>query len=249
MSLYRGGNEPLKGTVVAVTGGANGIGLGCAELMAKAGATVVLVDRDKAALEKAVAQIGANAIALELDLFDNVAVKNMAAEIVRLAGGLDILYANAGCYIGGNVSEQDPDDWDRMLRLNVNVALRTASAVMPHMIAQKSGDIIFTSSIAGIIPIVWEPVYCATKYAIQGFMHSARRQLVKDGVRLMAVLPGPVVTPLIDNWPKAKLDEALASDGLMYPIEVAECVLFMVTRPRNVSVRDLVIIPNGTDLC
>ena len=65
----------------------------------------------------------------------------------------------------------------------------------------------------------------------------------------MAVLPGPVVTPLIDNWPKAKLDEALASDGLMYPIEVAECVLFMVTRPRNVSVRDLVIIPNGTDLC
>jgi ribitol 2-dehydrogenase len=116
------------------------------------------------------------------------------------------------------------------------------------MVAQKSGDIIFTSSIAGIVPVVWEPIYTASKFAVQAFVHTIRRQLSKHGVRVGAVAPGPVVTALLDDWPKAKMDEALASGSLMQPKEVADAVLFMLTRPRNVTIRDLVILPNSVDL-
>jgi ribitol 2-dehydrogenase len=172
----------------------------------------------------------------------------MLPKILDLAGGLDIFHANAGAYVGGDVLDGNPDEWDRMLNLNVNAAFRSVHAVLPHMVAQKSGDIIFTSSIAGIVPVVWEPIYTASKFAVQAFVHTIRRQLSKHGVRVGAVAPGPVVTALLDDWPKAKMDEALASGSLMQPKEVADAVLFMLTRPRNVTIRDLVILPNSVDL-
>ena len=79
-------------------------------------------------------------------------------------------------------------------------------------------------------------------------MHTTRRQVAQQGVRIGSVLPGPVVTALLDDWPKAKMDEALANGSLMQPTEVAEAVLFMVTRPKGVTIRDLVILPNNVDL-
>lgn len=172
----------------------------------------------------------------------------MLEKILALAGGLDIFHANAGAYVGGDVTEGDPDAWDRMLNLNINAAFRSVHAVLPHLVAQKSGDILFTSSIAGIVPVVWEPIYTASKFAVQAFVHTTRRQLAKHGVRVGSVAPGPVVTALLDDWPKAKMDEALASGSLMQAQEVADCVMFMLTRPRNVTVRDIVILPNNVDL-
>jgi ribitol 2-dehydrogenase len=135
-----------------------------------------------------------------------------------------------------------------MLNLNINAAFRSVHAVLPHMIAQRSGDILFTSSVAGVIPVVWEPIYTASKHAVQAFVHATRRQVAPHGVRVGAVLPGPVVTALLDDWPKAKMEEALANGSLMQPQEVAEAVLFMLTRQRNVTIRDLVILPSSLDL-
>ena len=83
---------------------------------------------------------------------------------------------------------------------------------------------------------------------MQVFHHPTRRQVAQYGARVGAVLPGPVVAALLDDWPKAKMDEALANGSLMQPIEVAESVLFMVTRSKNVTVRDIVILPNSVDL-
>jgi ribitol 2-dehydrogenase len=120
--------------------------------------------------------------------------------------------------------------------------------VLPHMIERRTGDIIVTSSIAGIVPVVWEPIYTASKFAVQAFVHTVRRQIAPHGVRIGSVAPGPVVTALLDDWPKAKMDEALANGSLMQPKEVADAVLFMLTRPRNVTVRDLVILPLSVDL-
>ncbi|HBH8018803.1 TPA: SDR family oxidoreductase [Escherichia coli] len=241
-------NTPLNGKVAAITGAASGIGLQCAKTLLDAGAKVVLIDREGDKLHKIVAELGENAYALQLDLFNNQQVDNMLADIIELAGGLDIFHANAGAYIGGPVAEGDPDVWDRVLNLNINVAFRCVRAVLPHMIAQRSGDIIFTSSIAGVVPVIWEPIYTASKFAVQAFVHTTRRQVSQYGVRVGAVLPGPVVTALLDDWPKAKMEEALANGSLMQPIEVAESVLFMVTRSKNVTVRDLVILPGSVDL-
>jgi ribitol 2-dehydrogenase len=241
-------SDSMKGKVAAITGAASGIGLACARALIEAGAKVVLVDRAQERLEKLCAELGPNASALVVDLLHPAEVSGMLPKILDLAGGLDIFHANAGAYVGGEVINGNPDEWDRMLNLNINAAFRSVHAVLPHMVAQKSGDIVFTSSVAGVVPVVWEPIYTASKFAVQAFVHTTRRQVAKHGVRVGAVLPGPVVTALLDDWPKAKMEEALASGSLMQPQEVAESVLFMLTRPRNVTIRDLVILPNSVDL-
>ena len=238
----------MKGKIAAITGAASGIGLECARTLLAEGAKVVLVDRAKDKLEQLCKELGPNALPLVVDLLDPADVSGMLPRILDIAGGLDVFHANAGAYIGGPVAEGDPDAWDRMLNLNINAAFRSVHAVLPHMIEQKTGDILFTSSIAGVVPVVWEPIYTASKFAVQAFVHSTRRQVAQHGVRVGAVLPGPVVTALLDDWPKEKMDEALANGSLMQPKEVADAVLFMLTRPRNVTIRDLVILPNSVDL-
>lgn len=240
--------ESLQGKVAAITGAASGIGLECARHLVAAGARVVLIDRAEDRLKALCAEIGPNALPLVVDLLDGPQVSGMLPRILDLAGGLDIFHANAGAYIGGPAAEGNPDAWDRMLNLNVNAAFRCVNAVLPHMIEQKAGDILFTSSIAGVVPVVWEPIYTASKFAVQAFLHTTRRQVSQYGIRMGAVLPGPVVTALLDDWPKAKMEEALANGSLMQPKEVAEAVVFMLTRPRNVVIRDLVILPNSVDL-
>ena len=238
----------LAGRVAAITGAASGIGLECARAMLEEGATVVLVDRAADALGTLCAGLGERAVPLVIDLTDPASVATMVPSILERCGQLDIFHANAGAYIGGDAVTGDPDAWDRVLNLNINAAFRSVQAVLPHMVERGSGDIIFTSSIAGVVPVVWEPIYTASKFAVQAFVHTVRRQVAKHGVRVGAVLPGPVVTALIKDWPQAKLDEALAAGALMEPKEVADCIIFMLTRPRNVTIRDLVILPNGTDL-
>lgn len=242
--------ELMKGKVAAITGAASGIGLACARTLLAEGATVVLIDRAKDRLDELCIELGANARPLVVDLLNGSEVSAMLPRILDAAGTdrLDIFHANAGAYVGGAVAEGDPDAWDLVLNLNINAAFRSVHAVLPHMIAQKSGDILFTSSIAGVVPVVWEPIYTASKFAVQAFVHSTRRQVSQYGVRVGAVLPGPVVTALLDDWPKAKMEEALANGSLMQPQEVADAVLFMLSRPRNVTIRDLVILPNSVDL-
>ncbi len=238
----------LSGKVAAVTGAASGIGLACARAMLAAGARVALVDRDADRLQALCAELGEQAFSITTDLLDRSSVARMAPQILERAGQLDILHANAGAYIGGEIVSGDPDAWDRMLNLNINSVFRTVHAVLPHMVERKGGDIIVTSSVAGFIPVVWEPIYTASKHAVQAFVHTVRRQVAKHGIRVGEVAPGPVATALLSDWPKAKLEEALAAGSLMEPSEVADAVLFMLTRPRNVVIRDLVILPQSLDI-
>ncbi len=238
----------MQGKTAAITGAASGIGLECARILLEEGADVVLIDRAEDRLAVLCDELGPKAHPLVLDLFDGDAVSNMMPRIEALVGPLDIFHANAGAYVGGPAAEGDPDAWDRMLNLNINAAFRCVNAVLPRMIERKTGDILFTSSVAGVVPVVWEPIYTASKFAVQAFLHTTRRQVSEHGIRMGAVLPGPVVTALLDDWPKAKMEEALANGSLMQPREVAEAVLFMLSRPRNVVIRDLVILPNSVDL-
>lgn len=241
-------SDKLNGKVAAITGAASGIGLECAKAMLFQGAKVFLVDRAEKKLKSICEELGPMAIPLVVDLMDAKSVATMLPGILEKAGQLDIFHANAGAYVGGDVVDGDPDVWDRVLNLNINAVFRTIHSVLPHMVERKTGDIIVTSSIAGIVPVMWEPVYTASKFAVQAFVHTLRRQVSKHGIRVGAVAPGPVVTALLDDWPKAKMEEALANGSLMQPVEVADAVIFMLTRPRSVTVRDLVILPLTVDL-
>ena len=240
--------EELAGKAAAITGAASGIGLACAKTLLRCGARVVLIDKAESTLRRVCSDLGADAMPLVVDLNDLESATTMMPGILDKTGQLDIMHVNAGSYVGGDVIDGNPDIWDKMLNLNVNAAFRTVHAALSHMVERQTGDIIVTSSIAGVVPVVAEPIYTASKFAVQAFVHTVRRQVAKHSIRVGAVLPGPVVTALIDDWPKDKLEAELASGGLIEPEEVAEAVLFMLTRPRNVTIRDLVILPQRNDL-
>lgn len=241
-------SDLLRGKTAAVTGAASGIGLECARALLAAGAKVVLIDRADDRLRLLCEELGPNAYPLVVDLMDPHQASGISKGVHGLVGALDIFHANAGGYVGGLVADGNPDDWDRMLNLNINAAFRSVHSVLPQMIERGTGDIVMTSSVAGMIPVVWEPIYCASKHAIQAFVHSLRRQVATKGIRVCSIAPGPVVTALLDDWPKAKMEEALASGSLMPPEAVADAVLYMLTRPRTITIRDLVILPQSLDI-
>ncbi|MDO3436421.1 SDR family oxidoreductase [Rhizobium sp. CBN3] len=238
----------LQGKVAAITGAASGIGLASTEAIIAAGGSVVMIDRDEAALNEACGRLGSKAIALRLDLLDPEECAGLLDRILSKAGQLDIFHANAGTYIGGDLADAGLDAIDRMLNLNVNVVIKNVRTVIPHMIERGTGDIIVTSSVAGHAPVPWEPVYSPSKWAMHCFVQTMRRQLFKNGIRVGSVSPGPVVSALLKDWPEENLRKAREAGALIEPRDVAEAVLFMLTRPRNVTIRDMVILPSSFDI-
>jgi ribitol 2-dehydrogenase len=238
----------LAGKVAAVTGAASGIGLASAEAMLAMGARVVIADRDEAALKKLGAKHGEAMIPLVIDLLDPKDCATLVPKTLERAGRLDILHANAGIYVGGDLIEADNAAIDRMLNLNINVVMKNVHDALPHMIERGSGDIIVTSSLAAHFPTPWEPVYASSKWAINCFVQTVRRQVFKHGIRVGSISPGPVVTALLADWPPEKLKEARESGSLLEPSEVANVVTFMLTRPRGMTIRDVVMLPTNFDL-
>ena len=148
----------------------------------------------------------------------------------------------------GIITETDGAAIDRMLNLNINAVMKNVRDVLPHMIGRGRGDVIVTSSLAAHYPTPWEPVYAASKWAIDCFVQTTRRQVFRHGLRVGAISPGPVVTGLLADWPAEKLAEARASGSLIDAAEVAQVVLFMLTRPRGMTIRDVVMLPTHFDL-
>src|SRR6266481_6018435 len=219
--------KELEGKVAAVTGGASGIGLASTEAMLAAGARVVLVDRDEVALTALREKHGDAVIPLVIDLLDAKSCATLMSQILEKAGQLDILHANAGIYIGGDLVDANTDAIDRMLNLNV---------------------IVVTSSLAAHFPTPWEPVYASSKWAINCFVQTVRRQVFKHGIRVGSISPGPVISALLADWPEEKLKEAKEAGSLIEASEVANVVMFMLTRPRGMTIRDVVMLPTNFDL-
>ncbi len=238
----------LEGKVAVVTGAASGIGLASTQAMLSAGARVVMVDRDEAALNAWSHTHGDAVVPLRIDLLNSKDCATLVPRVLELAGQIDILHANAGSYVGGDLIDNDTDAIDRMLHLNVNVVMKNVHDVLPHMIERRTGDIIVTSSLAAHFPTPWEPVYASSKWAINCFVQTVRRQVFRHGIRVGSISPGPVISALLADWPAQKLQEARASGSLLEASEVAEVVTFMLTRPRGMTIRDVVMMPTNFDL-
>ena len=238
----------LVGKVAAVTGAASGIGLATVEAMIAAGARVVLIDRDEPALKVACERLGEAAIPLVIDLLDPASCASLLPGVLAKAGQLDIFYANAGSYIGGDLIEADSAGIDRMLNLNINAVMKNVHDVLPHLIERGTGDIVVTSSVAGHFPVSWEPVYAASKWAINCFVQTVRRQVNKHGIRVSAVSPGPVLSALLADWPEENLKKAKDSGSIIEPSEVADAVMYILTRPRHVTIRDMIVLPSAFDM-
>lgn len=241
-------SETLNGKIAAITGAASGIGLATTRALLNEGASVVMVDRNEQALNDLVAELGPKAIAQVTDLLDADSCNAMVPQILDKVGHLDILFCNAGTYIGGDLGATTPEAIDRMMTLNVNAVMKNVQAVAPHMIKRGTGDIFVTCSVAGHTAVEVEPVYAASKWAITCFVQTMRRQLLPHGIRVGQVSPGPVISALLSDWEPDRLQRAKDAGGLIEPAEVADALIFMMSRPRNVTIRDIIILPSAFDI-
>lgn len=238
----------IAGKVALVTGASSGIGRATALSLAAQGVKLALVGRSAEKLEAVARQTGGDALVLPLDLTRPGAVEEAVDAAVARFDRIDILLPNAGLYIPGDVAEGDPDAWDELIAINVGSVFRLARAVLPGMIERDGGHIVITSSVAGHQAIHWEPIYSASKHAIQAFVHGLRRQTMKHNIRVGAVAPGVVLNELWGYTDAAAIDAKVEAREGLRSEDVAEAVLFMLTRPANVTIRDLVILPQTQDI-
>jgi ribitol 2-dehydrogenase len=241
-------SQSVAGKVVLVTGASSGIGRAVARLLAAEGATLALAARSTERMEALAEEIGGGPYVISVDLTNPREVERMVAGSEERFGRIDIFVANAGIYVPGLAAEGDPDAWDRMIALNVNGVFRAVRAVLPGMIARREGDILVMSSISGQQAIHWEPVYSATKHAVQSFVHGVRRQVAEHGVRVMSMAPGMVLNELWGYTDPERIEERIAARAGLRSEDVAEACLFMLTRPPHVTIRDLVMLPRNQDL-
>lgn len=240
--------HPLAEKVIIITGASSGIGAATARALAPLGCKLVLAARSAEKLNALAAALGPNTLAVPTDVTLGVDVVQMVEKSVAHFGRIDVLFANAGIYIPGQVAEGDPEAWANLMKVNVDGVFRCVHAVLPYMLAQKSGDILVTSSISGFIDIHWEPIYSASKHAIQGFVHTLRRQVAAAGIRVGAIAPGRTANELWGVNSKEEIARQVAEHSSLRSEDVAEAVIFMLSRPPHVTIRDLVMLPQNQDL-
>ena len=226
-----------------VTGASTGIGRAVARELIGQGARVVIAARSRERLDEAAAALGPACAAVVADVTRAADVRRLVDGTLESHGRIDILVANAGVYVGGDLWESDPEALDRLLTTNVNGVVRTVREVLPHLLEQGEGDILVTSSVSGHQAIHWEPVYSASKHALQAFVHTMRRQLIGTGVRMGAIAPGIVLNDLWGVSDPAEIEAQVARGEGIRSEDVADAVGYMLTRPRHVTIRDLVILP------
>ncbi len=241
--------QDLSGKVVLVTGASSGIGRALAITLAAEKARLALVGRSEERLQAVADSLEpGETLVVPADLAQPSEVERVVSETLARYGRIDVLLANAGLYIPGNVVEGDADAWDTLLSVNVNSVFRMVRAVLPQMLDREAGDIIVTSSVSGHQAIQWEPVYSASKHAVQSFVHGLRRQVSAKNVRVGSVAPGMVLNELWGFSDPAAIEAGIAKREGLRSEDVAEAVLFMLTRPANVTIRDLVILPQNQDI-
>lgn len=240
--------HPLSNKVVIITGASSGIGAATARALAPLGCKLVLAARSAGKLQALAQELGPAALAVPMDVTLSADTARLVAKTMEHFGRIDVLFANAGVYIPGQAAEGNPDDWAHLMDVNIDGVLRGIHAVLPVLMAQQSGDILVTSSISGFVDIHWEPVYSASKHAIQGFVHTLRRQVAPAGIRVMSIAPGMVANELWGVTDPAAVEAHVAKRSGLRSEDVAGAVVFMLSQPPHVTIRDLVILPQNQDI-
>lgn len=189
--------KSFEGRRALVTGAASGIGLATARELARRGASLVLVDVDRAKLERASGELGAGARVEShgVDLGDLAAVDALAREVLA-HGPVDVLVNNAGVAVVGPFARLEPRDWDWLYGVNVAGTLRLVRAILPSMIARRAGHVVVVASLAGLVGAPGMVAYSTTKFALVGFAEALRFEVEGSGVGVTTVCPGYVRTNL-----------------------------------------------------
>jgi NADP-dependent 3-hydroxy acid dehydrogenase YdfG len=229
----------VEGRVALVTGATSGIGAATARALAAGGARVALASRGGGDLEIE------GALAGSCDVRDPGQVDAFVAACVERFGGLDILIANAGVGAYGDFLDLNPDWLDEMLDTNVKGFIYTVRAGLPHLLRSDAADLVAVASIAGQRAPEGESVYAASKHAQIGFMRSLDHELHRRGVRCSILAPGGVETAFAMGRGRTPEDPDLP--GMLRSEEVADAVMYAVTRPRTARIFEASILPMADD--
>ena len=240
----------LDGKCAIVTGAASGLGLAMSEVLAEAGARVVLIDIDDAGLEAARARIGDSAEVVRADAGSRASLRTAFSDVIQRHGRLDVCIANAGITAGpgyttdaGQIGAVDDDQWDRVLDVNLTGAFLTVRPALKGMADRGKGRVIFVASVAGLRGAAYVAPYVASKHGVIGLTRALAAELLKKGVTVNAICPGYVETEMLEEsirrvMEKTGRSEAEARQGfaeinpnhrLVQPEEVAAAALWLVS--------------------
>ena len=235
-------NMDFTGKVALITGGGGGIGRATALAFAKAGAKVVVVDRDMAAGEATagiIKQQGGEAKFVAADVTKSADVASYVKETLDTYGRVDCFFNNAGIEGGlAHTADYDEAMFDQVIGVNIKGVFLGLRHVLPVLLKQKSGSVVNTASVAGLVATPGMPAYVASKHAVIGLTKTAAGECARDGVRVNAVCPGPVDTRMIHSLEKMISPDDPDSVGKRYasvipsgryttPEEIANMVLFL----------------------
>ena len=239
---------PLDGRVAVVTGASSGIGAATARALSAAGASVALGARRTDRLEKLAESLDGPALVRAVDVADEDQARGFVEAARDELGGPHILVNNAGVMLLGPVVDSDPEDWRRMIGVNLLGLLYCTHAALPMIGESGGGDIVNVSSVAGRRADAGAAVYNMTKFGVHAFSEALRQEALHAGVRVTTVAPGFVETELqghnTDPLVLRSMEKAREQIGEVLKAEdIADAILHAVTRPAHVCVNEIVVRP------
>jgi NADP-dependent 3-hydroxy acid dehydrogenase YdfG len=243
----------LDGTAALVTGASSGIGEATAVALAGQGARVALAARRADRLEALAGRIEDSALVVEADVAREEEARAAVERTVDELGRLDIVVNNAGVMLLGPAVDAPLEEWRRMVDVNLSGLLAVTHAALPHLLRAADGrggrgvaDLVNISSVAGRVARSGSGVYNATKHAVGAFSEALRQEITDRHVRVSLVEPGAVATELVGhNRPEVQetILERFGDIERLSAEEIADAILYIVTRPRHVAINEILIRP------
>jgi 3-oxoacyl-[acyl-carrier protein] reductase len=225
----------LEGKVCLITGAAQGIGLATALKFAREGATVVVCDVKQVGVDAAVAQceaLGAPALGFVMDVTQREMVDAVVAQVKARLGRIDVLVNNAGITQDARLQKMTLEQFDRVIDVNLRGVFHCAQAVTETMVSQGAGVILNASSVVGLYGNFGQTNYAASKFGVIGFTKTWSRELGPKGIRVNAVAPGFIATPILSTIPEkviAEMEHRVPLGRLGQPEEIANVYAFLAS--------------------
>ncbi|MDB5239901.1 MAG: short-chain dehydrogenase/reductase [Spirosoma sp.] len=240
--------------VIVITGASSGMGETAARHLSALGATVVLGAKRADRIEKLAKEIqdqGGKALAMAMDVTQRDQVKKLVYSAVDQFGRVDVILNNAGVMPLSPMDRLNVAEWDTMIDVNIKGVLNGIAAVLPYMKAQKSGQIINTSSVAGHKVFTGSAVYSATKFAVRALTEGLRMEVKPYNIRTTIVCPGAVKTELLEHITEADIQQAnkeyVGAVGIS-PDSFARVVAFAISQPEDVDINEIIFRPTSQEL-
>ena len=236
----------MKKTVL-ITGASSGIGAATARAVVAVGGRAILLARSADKLEALCAELGQASLAAPGDVTSDSDIEAAVAAGTRKFGAVDAAFVNAGMFMQSLLADGDTAQWEKMVDVNIMGAARTIRAVLPQMLARKSGDILLTGSTAGKGVFPNGAMYAATKHAVYAIAEGLRREVSPSGIRVGVVSPGYVANEIWGYTDSEASRRAADTGEALMSEDIAAMVVHILSLPQHVNIADVMVAPTRRD--